>query len=194
MRNSADVRPNYIEISLPKSIDMHTPFPLGLRPGTIADAALIASMHSRSWASAYRGMLPDAYLDEVAPVERHALWPDKMQSLASGAGAVIIAEIKAQPVGFVCMLAPDQNASVYIDNLHALPEFKGTGAGTALLDAARQWARSRDATHMHLSVLETNTAAIRFYESRGWRFSSREHEPMGGITIVALTYVFDLDA
>lgn len=161
---------------------------LVLRAGTVADAELIANLHTRSWASAYRSMLPDTYLDDIAPAERHALWPSKMQALVDGAGALIIAEKEGQPIGFVCMMKPDEQASVYIDNLHALPEFKRSGAGTALLDAARAWARERDARSMHLSVLSTNLAAIGFYESRGWRYAGQEDEPMGGITITALTY------
>lgn len=159
-----------------------------LRHADRTDSALIADMHARSWASAYRGMLPDRYLDEIAPAERRALWPDKMTSFENGSGAVLIAELDGEPIGFVCMLAPDENGSVYIDNLHALPDYKRTGAGTAMLDAARDWARKREARGMHLSVLDTNEAAIRFYASRGWTYVSREHEIMGGVDIVALTY------
>lgn len=165
---------------------------LVLRPGTVRDADLIALMHSQSWASAYRGMLPDAYLDEIAPAERHALWPRKMQALEAGAGAVVIAERDGHAIGFVCMLKPDENGSVYIDNLHALPAAKKTGAGTAMLDAARRWSKERDARQMHLSVLNTNLAAIGFYESRGWRLAGREEEPMGGIVVTVLTYRIDL--
>jgi len=45
-----------------------------LRAATVDDTALIASMHTRSWASAYRGILPDTYLDRDLQGERVAHW------------------------------------------------------------------------------------------------------------------------
>ena len=82
--------------------------------------------------------------------------------------------------------------SVYINNLHALPERKGLGVGTALLDAAAHWARAIGACAMHLKVLETNAAAVGFYESRGWRCVDRVDDAWAGETIVALVYAIAL--
>jgi GNAT superfamily N-acetyltransferase len=138
--------------------------------------------------------LPDAYLDRVMPVESRTHWQNKMEELAAGAGLTLIAESGGEPVGFVCMFAPDEDDSVFIDNLHALPDRKGSGTGTALLAAAAGWARRRAARRMHLLVLEANIAAIGFYESRGWRCIGRkEDDTMGGIDIVALIYALPLD-
>jgi GNAT superfamily N-acetyltransferase len=43
--------------------------------------------------------------------------------------------------------------------------------GKALLDAAKDWARVRGATHLELDSAETRTDAHRFYEREGpsWR-------------------------
>jgi GNAT superfamily N-acetyltransferase len=164
-----------------------------LRRATLDDAALIAKMHAQSWVSTYRGMLPDAFLDLEVYEDRESYWHAQVCVLETGAGNLLIAELDGQPIGFVCMLAPDDNGSVLIDNLHAIPGYKGAGAGTAMLDAARQWARTRGAGSMYLYVLETNLAAIGFYEARGWRLAGREEDEMGGIEIMVLRYVFPLD-
>jgi GNAT superfamily N-acetyltransferase len=163
-----------------------------LRPATFADAPLIADMHAQSWASAYRGILPDAFLDHEMSDERAAHWRTRFQELAEGAGEVLIAVQDGRPIGFVCLIAPDENGSVLVDNLHALPGAKGTGLGTAMLATAAQWARDRGANSMHLYVLEPNVAAVGFYESRGWRLSGRENDTMGGIDIIALRYVLPI--
>ena len=163
-----------------------------LRLATSDDAPLIADMHAQSWASAYRGILPDVFLDHEMSAERATHWNTRFQELAEGAGEVFIAIQNEEPIGFVCLIAPDESGSVLVDNLHALPGAKGTGLGTAMLAAAAQWARDRGANSMHLYVLEPNVAAIGFYESRGWRLADRENDTMGGIDIIALRYVLPI--
>lgn len=159
-----------------------------LRPATLGDAGLVADIIARSRASAYRGMLPDGYLDEQVKAEGLAEWPAKLRALGEGAGHALIAMRHGAPIGFICMMAPDADHSVLIDNLHTLPDQKGSGAGTAMLAAADHWARPRLAKRMHLFVIEANTAAIGFYESRGWQLAGRQDDRMGGADIVTLRY------
>ena len=166
---------------------------LRLRKATPADAPLVARMHAQSWAAAYRGILPDTYLDDEVPRERAAHWARRMDEIDAGDGLVLIAELDAAPIGFVCLANPDANGSVLVDNLHALPGYRGAGAGSAMLAAAQAWARERGARQLHLSVLEANRPAIGFYESRGWRFAARENDRMGGIDVISLVYTFALD-
>jgi GNAT superfamily N-acetyltransferase len=167
-------------------------WPFVLRRATSADARLIAVMHAQSWSSAYRGILPDDFLDREMPAERETHWHTRFDELAAGAGEALIAMQDDRPIGFVCLVAPDENGSVLVDNLHALPGAKGSGLGTAMLTVAAQWARGRGATSMHLFVLEPNVAAIGFYESRGWRLAGPEDDIMGGIHIIALRYVMPI--
>ena len=167
--------------------------PVFLREATPADTALIASMHARSWASAYRGILPDAYLDRELQAERAAHWEARMREISAGGARVLIAEHGGEAVGFVCLVEPDETGSVLVDNLHALPESKGLGTGTAMLTEAIRWARSRGARQLHLSVLEANAAAIGFYESRGWQRAACEADHMAGIDLFSLRYIYPLD-
>ncbi|SAK71045.1 N-acetyltransferase GCN5 [Caballeronia fortuita] len=166
---------------------------IALRAATPDDTALIASMHAQSWASAYRGILPNAYLNDDLNAERAAHWAERMKDVASGAASVFIAEHAGQPVGFMCLVEPDEAGSVLVDNLHALPGHRGLGTGTVMLDEAARWARARGARQLHLFVLEQNTAAIGFYESRGWRRAAREADHMAGIDLFSLRYLYPLD-
>ena len=77
--------------------------PSVLRIATPADAALLSTLHVRSRQSAYRGLLPDAYLDDAMPAESAAHWSQRLPELAAGDGQALVAEIAGEPVGFVCM-------------------------------------------------------------------------------------------
>ena len=166
----------------------HSKPPLTLRDATSSDVALINDIHVRSRRVAYRGQVSDHYLDVTMPAASLAEWQRRLPELLAGAGRVLVAEAGGEPIGFVCAVAPDADGSVYINNLHALPERKGLGVGTALLDAASRWARTSGARAMHLKVLETNTPAIGFYESLGWRCTGRVDDAWGDSKIVALIY------
>ena len=165
---------------------------MSLREATADDLALINDLHVRSRRIAYRGQVSDHYLDVVMPAASLEDWTRKLPQMLAGGGRILIAQSASLALGFVCMLTADADGSVYINNLHALPEHKGRGVGSALLDAAAQWARASGARAMHLRVLETNTPAIGFYESRGWRCVERVDDRWGDSPIVALIYAIDL--
>ena len=165
-----------------------------LRRASLADAPVLADIHARSRAATYRGLLSDDYLDVRMPAEMPACWQARMGELEAGAGAAWLAERDGAAIAFVCAVVPDAEASVLVDNLHALPDRKGGGAGTLLLDAAAAWARARGAVRMHLLVIEGNAGAIGFYEHRGWKLAARIDDEMGGQPIVGLKYVLALDA
>ncbi|MCK9689719.1 GNAT family N-acetyltransferase [Scleromatobacter humisilvae] len=166
--------------------------PLGLRDATLADLATIDEIHVQSRRVAYRGQVSDHYLDVTMPAASIEDWRRKLPALLDGAGRVLVAESDGEPIAFVAAFAPDERGSVYINNLHARPDRKGLGAGSALLAATAQWARDVGASALHLKVLQTNTPAIGFYESLGWRCVDRVDDTWAGEAIVALVYAIDL--
>ncbi len=174
---------------------MTDPHPFQLRVATHDDIALLADMHNRSRAATYRGQVPDDYIDRVMPAASLPLWEEKLAQLRDGAGQVLIATLGGAAIGFVCMETPDAQGSAYIASLHAMPGHKGLGAGTRMLEATARWSRERGARRMHLKVLESNAAAIGFYQSRGWVCTGSVHDTWGdGVAVTALVYALDLDA
>ncbi|PZR45729.1 GNAT family N-acetyltransferase [Paraburkholderia fungorum] len=173
---------------------MQTSPALSLRPATLADAALIASIHSTSWQATYRGLLPDTFLDGEVTRERAAYWEARLRAPGGERRMVLIAELAAEPIGFVCVeRQPESTWGVLLDNLHALPGHQGIGAGKLLMRAAEDWARAQGESQLYLYVLEGNTPAIGFYERQGWQFVGAEPDHMGGVDITALRYVYRLD-
>jgi GNAT superfamily N-acetyltransferase len=173
---------------------MPTPSPidLTLRDATLSDLETINDLHVRSRRVTYRGQVSDDYLDARMPDLSLADWRHRLPGLLAGDGRVVIAESRGEAIGFVCALGADADGGVYVNNLHAAPERKGLGAGTALLDAVAGWARAAGARRLHLKVLETNRAAIGFYESRGWRCVGRVDETWADEPVVTLVYALAL--
>ena len=139
-----------------------------LAAGT-ADADAIANLHIESWRSAYRGLLPDAFLDGPVVDDRVTLWRDRLNTDAPDRQLVLTAVSDDMLTGFVCVLLDAEPVlGPLFDNLHVKPALKGTGIGSLLFRAAREWVDQRaPAQPMHLWVLEGNLPARRFYDRHG---------------------------
>ncbi|CAG4921058.1 dTDP-fucosamine acetyltransferase [Paraburkholderia saeva] len=168
---------------------------LTLRPATVDDAALIASIHAVSWRATYRGLLPDAFLDNDVARDRAAHWQARLAAPGADRRLVVIAERAGEAMGFVCVeRQTDSQWGVLLDNLHALPAHQGIGVGKLLMRAACDWTRAQGERQLYLYVLEGNAPAIAFYERQGWQAAGAEPDFMGGVDITALRYVYRLDA
>jgi GNAT superfamily N-acetyltransferase len=120
---------------------------LSLRTATVADTALIASIHTTSWRATYRGLLPDAFLDGEVAQERADWWQARMRAPGGERRIVLIAVLDGEPIGFVCVERQPESAwGVLLDNLHALPGYQGIGVGKLLMRAAKDWARTQGET------------------------------------------------
>jgi ribosomal protein S18 acetylase RimI-like enzyme len=60
-----------------------------------------------------------------------------------------------------------------VSSLWTSPDHRGEGLGTAVLRSLLEWGAERGATTAYLQVVESNAAAIRLYEGRGFE---RHHE------------------
>lgn len=98
-------------------------------------------------------------------LERLLARDDVLLVLASFAsGPVGLALLVLRPTSFV-----DGNAGL-LEELYVVPELRGRGIGTALLDRTVQEARARGARVVEVPVDEGDTDARRFYERH--RFSN----------------------
>jgi ribosomal protein S18 acetylase RimI-like enzyme len=146
-----------------------------MQPDDIAN--LIAPLHAASWKSAYRGIMPDHFLDYVVDGERLSHWRRRVRELQAGGGEIYLARVNDEPVGFLCIEGAPLNESfanaAYVNNLHVLPHIKGQGIGTALLAEGAKWAKAHGFSEMTLFVFEDNLAARAFYKSNGWHAVAR---------------------
>lgn len=138
------------------------------RTATIEDAPAIADLHARSWRATYRGSYRDKYLDGPLDEERLTVWTDRLSDPPTNQ-LVVVAEDGDRVVGFACAYGGhDDEQGSFLDNIHADPDRHGEGIGSSLFSTVVGWCREHYPSHgLHLSVLETNTSARRFYEGFG---------------------------
>lgn len=143
---------------------------INVRPGVPADAQRIAEVHVQSWQAAYRGLLPDAYLDHLCAKRRVATWE---RLLHDSQLVIFVAEVDDPGVIGFASLSPCRDAdaspnTAELSSLYLAPLFWGRGAGAALIREVIGSARSQRLHHLTLWVLASNDRARRFYEKCGF--------------------------
>jgi GNAT superfamily N-acetyltransferase len=163
------------------------------RQATLSDADAIASLHTESWRDAYRGILPDSYLDGQIADERANLWKFRFSSLDSDRFLVVLAESPEELVGFACVLLDeDPQWGACLDNLHVLPRWRSLGLGRLLFGRVAQWVMSTEPGRpIHLWVFGANVGARRFYDAVGGEVvEQHSKEVLKGIKIPSVLYVW----
>ena len=145
-----------------------------VRPATVADAPAMGRLVVRAWQAAYRGHMPDAYLDGLRPQDRAAYW-DEVLRREDRRGAVLVAERDGEVVGFAALgPSPDPEGAGELYAINVDPAHWGTGAGRALLEAAQAELDRMGFAESVLWVLPGNARARRFYERAGWAADGTE--------------------
>lgn len=97
------------------------------------------------------------------------------QAIESRDSVVLLADDEGELVGF-CTGYQDMHSvrfgyRAWVEDLAIDPARRSEGIGKRLLDAAKDWARERGATHLELDSAETRADAHRFYERErpSWR-------------------------
>jgi GNAT superfamily N-acetyltransferase len=151
--------------------------PMFLRAAQPADAIAVAKVHVRSWQIAYRGLLPDEYLDGLRPEDRAQSYtfgdPDPLlpASLVAVEGRAICGFATTGPSRDEDRLGTGELLALYVD-----PDRWGVGIGRALI----QEARARLAQQGFVG----NERADRFYRLDGWLpDGSRREDAMWGVSV-----------
>ena len=139
-----------------------------VRPATVADAAAMGRVHVRAWQAAYRGHMPDDYLDGLRAEDRAAGW-ERFLRRERARSAVLVAEQAGELTGFASVgPAEDPEGAGELYAINVDPDRWGTGAGRALLEAAEAELARLGFDETVLWVLPANARARRFYELAGW--------------------------
>lgn len=91
--------------------------------------------------------------------------------LGSGHGWAAVAELDNRPIGFIKLDLDDGIGS--IDDLVVLPEARGQGVGSQLMDWAHCEFAQRGVREVELTVSEGNDMALAFYERHGFHTATR---------------------
>lgn len=140
-----------------------------IRLAELSDVDEIARVHVTAWQSAYRGHIPDGYLDGLDPSQRAVVWS---KAVGHQSAVVLVATVDDRLVGFCCLMpSRDMDAASAVGEISAIyvdPAVWRSGIGSALIDATVERARARKYAELTLWVLAGNSAARAFYEARGF--------------------------
>ena len=141
-----------------------------VRTASAADATGIAEVHVAGWRWAYRGLIPDAFIDALRVEDRERFWTDALAT--PGDREILVAERDATTVGFVAIGPTEDEAALpgtgEVFALYVLPEVVGSGVGRGLFAAAIDRLVATAFARGSLWVLADNERARRFYEAVGW--------------------------
>lgn len=156
------------------------------------DAFDIAALDVATWRIAYRGLMPDGYLEALSVEEKTESWRanlEKHQALALK--RALVAESDGRIVGYA-RVGPVEDQGKKVGLLYLLyvsPEHWNKGVGKMLLDDAMEDLVDLGQHEAILWVLRDNTRGRRFYEARGWSADGRSSsEDYGGVTLEAVCY------
>jgi len=160
-----------------------------VRDMVLGDSASVASIHVRGWQAAYRGIMPDAFLDSMDSTQRTERW---RSTVIRNNSMNLVAERDGQVFGFggggvnrTLEKIPHLQHELWA--LYSDPDHWGQGAGAAIMN---EFARRIQASYL-VWVATENHPARKFYTRMGGRLLSHtKDEEVGGVLVphVALEF------
>lgn len=141
-----------------------------IREAVPDDAHGVAVVHVRSWQEAYRGLMPQAVLDDLSVSEREKGWA-RLLAERDERSRTLVAERDRRIVGWASFGAAredDLSEAGELWGIYTHPDSWSTGAGRALLAEVEQSLKDDGYRRAYLWVLDGNDRAAAFYERHGW--------------------------
>ena len=144
----------------PDCYDANVQSDYDIRPASLADVDAIAAFQTACWREAYRGLVPDAYLDGVSVGDRAVRWRERLES---GARQVAIGWSGAEIAGVISWGdAGVGSPALELKSLYVGAPHRGCGLAAMLTLAAL------GENPAQLWVFEQNPRAQAFYRKVGF--------------------------
>ncbi len=161
-----------------------------LNPARISDAPVLARIHVDSWRAAYRGLVPDSYLERFT-----YQWREEClrQSLAAQTEETYLIQENDLVVGLLTIgAARDADVDVHrtgeIWGIYLSPNYWRKGIGRQVVREAETMLQARGYATIILWVLEKNHQARQFYEAMGFSPDGASQEINWGVPLQAIRY------
>lgn len=160
-----------------------------VRTAELADAEAMGRAHVQAWQGAYRGIMPDEFLDELNATERAETWRAAIERKPEPEeGRRLVVDLGDETVGLALVWparGDDEAGLGELILINVLPSSWGSGAGTALLQECVKSLALLGFEEAILWVARDNARARRFYEREGWMADgASKADDVGGGTLV----------
>lgn len=162
-----------------------------IRKATVDDVYDISRIYALSWKSAYRGIVPNTYLDDL----REDFWVEFFNgSINEESINVKMIFHNEVPVGAVAYgMSRDESLKDFgeIFSIYLLPEYFGKGFGNKLLESALDDLKSLGFNNVYLWVLENNINAQSFYMRNGfYKTNNKSYIEIQGERLIDIRYEY----
>ena len=159
-----------------------------IRSATPEDAARIAHVQVETWRSAYRGIVPDAYLASLDVGLRAERWLDLLNSPES---ILLVGASDETVVGFATggpIREPVQACDAELYAIYVLPQFQRNILGSCLLIELARRLHAAGFRSMGVWLFQANIAAARFYERSGATLAASREREYAGVLLPLIAY------
>lgn len=167
-----------------------------VRLAQVEDAAQIAEVHVLTWQCAYKGQIPDSYLNSLSIEKRTEGWREQLKNPEKGIHT-FVAEVDGRVVGW-CTAGVNDDEDVSketgrIFGIYVHPSFIGKGLKSKLMESALNQLREDGYTKATLWVLDTNEKARKWYQDKGWEIEGKTKvDVRDGFELHETRYAIDL--
>jgi len=158
------------------------------RRATTADSLVIATIHVRSWQTAYQGIVPAQFLASMSVGQREGIWRQRLEQDTPGTWVIeehgaVLGWISAGPSRDTDALASTSELwAIYVD-----PRHWRRGVGQRLWSQVEDHLRCSGFSDVTLWVLQNNARALAFYRSNGFVVDGIEKTvELGGTELVEI--------
>ncbi len=161
-----------------------------IRQATPRDAPAIARVHVASWRTTYRGLIPDAVLDNLSEAGREAMWSRALTMPRPDAACFVAETAPGEIVGFADGGPEREGDPVFRGELYAIylvAAAQGHGIGRALAGAVARHLSLAGYMGLLVWVLEGNPACG-FYAALGGVPVRTKPITLGGAGLTEIAY------
>lgn len=151
------------------------------------DRQVISKIYEESWKYAYKGIIPQTYLDTIP----EGNWTTNLDHPQWNTLICIQNDIIVGTTSFGKSRLQQFDKWGEIISIYLLPDYMGNGYGKALLESAITELKMLEYNHVFLWVLEENFTARHFYEKSGFSLTDDYlYNTIGGKSLREVRYIY----
>ena len=161
-----------------------------IRRPNVDDALAMARVQAESWREAYRGIVPDDFLETIDLLE----WADRHRRLLENPPSnlvSLVAEVDATVVGIAVAGANrdvDTPYSAELFMIYLMSAYWRRGIGSKLMDATARSLIGLGLTSMIVWVFTDNWPGRQFYETLGGQYFRERSTNIAGPPLLEVSY------
>lgn len=167
-----------------------------IRPMTVLDAKEVAVIHTESWQYAYKGIVPQDYLDAIDADKRAVNWAKGIEEDSNLIRLVAVEEGKI--LGFACGLNTRDKQNPHMEAelwaIYVSPKEINKKVGSTLFEAFKTSLLEKNMMTMNIWVFKDNHNARKFYEKMGGKLSTyKKIIEIDGEKLAEVSYEYDFN-